>query len=190
MKHGRYSRLFPTALLARYEEALRDDDILNLNEEIALMTFRIGELVKGQMRGESAELWKTLHRACQSLRNAIDDGDLLEAEFKLTHLEQIIRDGVDMASTWTEVQMLTESKRRLVETQRKTLVDAEQMITIDRMMVLLSAVVHIIQTKVTDESTATAISAEIRQLVDVKASRPVEPLPESELMAIVAANEL
>src|SRR4051794_14907848 len=43
-KTGRYSKDLPTRLLARYEEAMNDPDLLNLSSEIALLGARLSEL--------------------------------------------------------------------------------------------------------------------------------------------------
>lgn len=44
-KGGRYSRLFPTQLRARYEAMLADPALLSLSKEVALVDARIGELL-------------------------------------------------------------------------------------------------------------------------------------------------
>lgn len=188
----RYSRQFPPQLLERYERARNDPNILSLSEEIALMTFRIGELVQGQKRGESNELWARLANnyaqlATAVLESGVDDPGIND---QMESLHLLIKEGVDDSNTWSEVQSLNESKRRLVETQRRTLIEAQQMITVDRMMVLLGAVARVIQEHVTDERIMAAISTDIRQLVDVQAGRPTVSTDGEEAVARLAARQL
>jgi hypothetical protein len=52
-----------------------------------------------------------------------------------------------------------------VESERKRLVDMEQMITVERTMVLLSAVISVIRDNVTDRKTLHKISTDIGQLI-------------------------
>lgn len=51
-KTGRYSGLLPAALATRYEEALRDDDLTAMRDEIALVDTRIASLLAAAAAGE------------------------------------------------------------------------------------------------------------------------------------------
>ena len=43
-RHGRYSRVLPSGLLALYEQARSDPDLLNLSDELALIDGRLSEI--------------------------------------------------------------------------------------------------------------------------------------------------
>lgn len=64
-KHGRYSKDMPTRLLARYEEAVTDPELLNLSAEIALtdaMTRDVMESLESVKASEKDEINKHFHR--------------------------------------------------------------------------------------------------------------------------------
>lgn len=186
MTHGRYARDFPEDILGRYREAYEDTDILNLNAEIAVVTTRIAELIKSQNFGDSTKLWGEVGSLAASIDQAVGDQDLSLIESLAERLLALSADGRNKHETWNEIQTLNETKRRLVETQRKTLIDAQQMISADRLMVLLAAVVDVIRRNVTDERVFFTISNELRQIVDHKASRPPESGGELTLLETLA----
>lgn len=57
-KHGRYSKFLPARFLARYEEALADDTLVELRDEIAILDLRLAQLVEKACRGGGREIWQ------------------------------------------------------------------------------------------------------------------------------------
>lgn len=133
-KTGRYSKHLPTRLGERYETALKDPDLLALRDEIALTDADISRI--------------------------------------LEHLEEEMPEDPDDRSIWLEqneanrdrMQSLIEQRRKLVETERKRLVDLQQMMTAEQAMVLLAAVEAIVR-KYVDRNTMASISADVARLV-------------------------
>ena len=70
------------------------------------------------------------------------------------------------ADHWKEILTLLEQRRKLVESERKRLVEMHQVITAERAMVLMSAILGIIRENVNDRETLTRISEGIRRIVD------------------------
>ena len=70
-KHGRYSRDLPTRMLATYQEALADDDLLSLREDIALYTAREGELLRRVKASESEAAWLAIRKAWSDYESAV-----------------------------------------------------------------------------------------------------------------------
>ena len=134
IRTGRYSKHLPARLAERYEAALTDPDLLALRDEIALTDADISRI--------------------------------------LEHLDTEMPDDPDDRLIWLEqneanrdrMQSLIEQRRRLVETERKRLVDLQQMMTAEQAMVLLATVESIVRKHV-DRNTMAAISADIARLV-------------------------
>ena len=94
-KHGRRSRYLkdiPPALKAGYKASLRDPELHNMDEENALLTARIGELIRALgTGGDPDEIWTDLkdtinHKArlaCQEHRRQVDLASLVPAESAL-----------------------------------------------------------------------------------------------------------
>ena len=164
-KHGRYSKSIPDRLSERYQESIKDPEILALREEVALTDARLTDLLSRVDTGESGALWKTAQSAFFDFRNANTSGDQDKMTVALTALNRILNLGVDDYKAWDEVGKTLEQRRKLVESERKRLVDMEQMITVERTMVLLSAVISVIRDNVTDRKTLHKISTDIGQLI-------------------------
>lgn len=169
-RDGRYSKYLPARLAARYQEARTDGELLALREEIALTDARLGDLLARVDTGESGALWQQLMAARMELiasKKASDQKGQIEA---LNLIMELISQGHADYRAWGEIAAVLDQRRRLVESERKRLTEMQQMITAERAMVLLNAVVGVIQTHVHDRTTLAAISTDIQRLVTVDAA--------------------
>jgi hypothetical protein len=121
LKTGRYSKHLPTRLLATYDEAKRDPNILVLQDEIALVDSRISELLA-------------------------------------------IQEYAELPLSWPEITTLIEQRRKLVESERKRLVELQQVVTADQAMLLIRAVVASVREHVRDPATLRAITDDLARL--------------------------
>lgn len=135
LKTGRYSKHLPTRLGERYEAALKDPDLLALRDEIALTDADIARIL-----------------------DALDEEQPDDPEERL-HWHRTQEANRD------RMQSLIEQRRRLVETERKRLVDLQQMMTAEQAMTLLAAVEAIVRKRVHDRDILAAIGADIAKLV-------------------------
>ena len=166
---GRYSKLLPARLAARYQEAQSDVNLLALRDEIALLDARLGDVLGTVDTGESSKIWKELQAVNGELQVAIrakDNGKATQAASELSRL--VSAGGADLEA-WNDVMNLLDQRRRLVESERKRLVELQQVITTERAMTLLSVVLDTIRTHVTDRSILAAISADFRKLTTIDA---------------------
>lgn len=167
-RHGRYTSFLPDRLKGRYQEAAADADLLALHEEVALTDARLADVLKRVDRGDSADLWKQLKRAMDDLENMRSLG--LPDSGPLSELKRLIARGIADWAAWDEVAKLLEQRRRLVESERKRLVEMQQTITAERAMALLGVVYDVVTRHVEDKPTLAAIGADIGRLV---AAQPV-----------------
>jgi hypothetical protein len=167
--HGRYSSRLPERLAGRYGEALRDAKLFELRDEVALIGTRTGELVERIDTGESAQRWKALQMAYTNLKAATRSSDKGAFVAAMAALEVAIEAGGQDYQTWREIVELTEQRRKLSESERKYQIAAQQMITAERAMVLLAAVVDVIRRHVDDREVLSLISSELRALTMVDA---------------------
>lgn len=169
-KTGRYSKHLPTRLMARYQEAQSDPTLLALRDEVALIDTRLAELLGRVDTGESAKRWQEAQTAFDALRKARTLADAKAFAAAMDELEQTLVIGNDY-DLWSEIANVVDLRKRLVESERKRLVEMQQMITSERAMVLLTTVAGIIKEHVTDTNVLAAISAEFRRLVAIEPSR-------------------
>lgn len=168
--HGRYSKYLPTRLAGKYLEAQADTELLNLRSEIALIDTRTIELIKQIDTGESGRIWQAVRDVYRDFNTAYHGKDGAGMALCLTELDHLIKAGVRQYAVWGEITGNIEKRRKLVESEHKWMVQNQQMITSERAMLLMAAVVSIIKEQVDDRDTLAAISAGIGKLITIDAS--------------------
>ena len=163
--HGRYSKDLPTRLAARYEEARSDPDLLNLNAEIHLTYAMLTEALRGMDQGEAGRLWRDLKTTWDALQEANRQRDGDAAKQALSEIGRLIARGVADAAARSEVLDIVERRRKLVESEAKRRTAMQQMITAERLMVLVSAVTDVVMRHVDDPRQRAAIAADIGAII-------------------------
>lgn len=170
LKTGKHSRYLPARLQERYQEALADDALLELNAEIALLDTRLTDLLTRVDSGESGALWQAVIKAFGEFRKAYHSGDGIEIAKAMTELDLLFVDAQQDSAAWGEIQNVVQQRRALVETERKRRVDMQQMIDSKQAMLLFGAVAGIIKARVSDRDTLAAISADLNGLLAARVS--------------------
>jgi len=164
-KTGRYSKHLPTRLAATYQEVQRDPDLLALTEEVHLIDARLIDVLGRVETGESGQLWREVRATYQKLSDANNAKDMDAARQALGTLGDLITHGHADWAAWVDVRTLIEQRRKLVESERRRRIDMQQMITAERAMVLLAAVVDTVRRHVHDDAALAGISADLEKLV-------------------------
>lgn len=173
-KTGRYSKYLPDRVIARYEEAQNDTELLALKDEIALVDARVSDLLSRADRGEAASAWKALRKSYRELQISIRQQDGDRTASALVNLEEAVSQGYSDYMVWSEVMELIEARRRLVESERKRLVEMNQMITAEQLILLSGALLEAIRTRVDDPVTRTAIANDLRQLLSASTASRID----------------
>lgn len=164
-KTGRYSKYLPARMAERYQESLKDPEILALNDEIALADSRLEDLLKRVDTGESGAIWELARSAYKNLLVAQSKKDYVKMAEALQSLGEIIQRGQADYAAWQDVSIVMEQRRRLVESERKRRVDMQQMITVDRAMLLIGAISDILKRNIEDRNLLNKISRELQSLL-------------------------
>lgn len=159
---GRYSRYLPERLLERYHEAAEDPRLLELQHDIALIDSRLAELLGRIDTGESGRRWRVVQELAHAYRQALRDGS--GDEEALNELLGAIMAGVRDEAAWADIHGAVEQRRKLVESERKRLVETQQTITVEKAMLIIGGLTDIIRRHVTDPAQRAAIAAELSQL--------------------------
>lgn len=162
---GRYSRYLPERLAERYEEAASDPELLSLREDVALLDTRLSQLIARADTGESAEAWKRVQKTLKDLQKAEAGGKPERKKEARWALEDAIEQGGTDIEVWTEIGFHLERRRKLTESERKRLIDAEQMVRADQAMSFVAALVASVRKHVEDPRVLAAISADISAIV-------------------------
>lgn len=160
-KTGKYSRYLPARLLERYAESERDADLLALRGDIALVDARLADLLTRVDTGESGAVWRALSDAWAALRLARAAKDAAALNAALAEVGALIeRAGADSAA-WREIHAAVDQRRKLVESERKRLVEMQQMVTAEQAMTFVAALAESVRRNVSDPRAVAAISADL-----------------------------
>lgn len=177
-KHGRYSAYLPAGLMEKYSEAQRDPDLLNLRDEISLMDVRLKQLIEKLPAGgashswlELSDEWRKFIEAQREANAARTDEQRASAQNKVANslraLNEIINDGAQEAGVWNDIIISVDNRRKLTASEAKRLTDMQQMITSERAIALVYAILDVIRRNVTDKDQLSAISTDVRRLVTI-----------------------
>jgi hypothetical protein len=149
-------------LAGRFEDAINDEELGTLKSEIALLDTRIGEMLSNVDTEQYGDIWKQTNDSVHKLKAAINskDGSLMASA--LNDLDACVRRGYSDMSTWDNILKLVEQRRKLTDSERKRMVDLQQMITAEQSMLLVTTLMRAVKTHVTDRHTLSAIANEIR----------------------------
>jgi len=163
--HGRYSKALPARLAARYDEATTDPALLELRADVALLDARLADILTRVDTGESGALWGQLKKAHGELIIARGAGDTKAMATSLQLIGDLITQGHADYRAWQEIGALLEQRRKLVESERKRLIEAQQTLTVEKAMLLIGAISGIIKAHVHDRAILAAIGRDIEGLV-------------------------
>lgn len=163
--HGRYSKALPARLAARYDEATTDPALLELRADVALLDARLADVLGRVDTGESGALWTTLQNHRRDVLAAKRAGDSVAQAVALNALLETVGQGHADYRAWQEIGALLEQRRKLVESERKRLIEAQQTLTVEKAMLLIGAISGIIKAHVHDRAILAAIGRDIEGLV-------------------------
>ena len=164
-RDGRYSRFMPKRLLEQYERAANDGDLLVMRDDIAIIDARLAELLSRLDSGETGAAWAKAMENYAALQDAIAAGDAAGLKSSLDAMGGALKRGQAGYHAWREVGEMLDLRRKLVESERKRLVQLSQMVTAEQAMVLVMAVTKLVKEHVDDQKALIAISDGIRRII-------------------------
>lgn len=172
-KTGRYSKYLPARLNERYHQAESDPELLSLASEAALVDTRIAELLGRLDTQETSATWVALGVAFDRFKDAQAAADPLESAIQLARIGEFISKGSTDTLAWAELQGLLETRRKLVESERKRYVEMGQVATLDQVYTLIGAIAGLVREHVHDRDALRAISAGLARLTGPTPGRSV-----------------
>lgn len=143
-RDGRYSRVLPTRLIPRYQQARDDRELGSLTHEVHLLDVRIGELV-------------------EQLEPPAPPPLELGPDLAPVPLDPVVVEN-NLRARWAEIRELIDERRKLVESERKRLVELQQIITLEQANSLIVAIAESVKRHVSDRAALQAISADIGRI--------------------------
>lgn len=165
-KDGSRSKYVPKKLISTYEDALADEDLMNLRMDVGLLETRLRNLMGRLDEFDGVGVFPKL-RACLDRMHASPNPDVRVAAFE--EMERLINMGMAEEVAWAEIRDILEQRRRAIESERKRMVEMHQMITVEQMFIMISAISASVKKHVQDNSALIAISADIKKLMAARA---------------------
>lgn len=166
---GRHSKYLPERLASRAEAAAKDAQLLELAQEVGLVDTLISDALSQIDTEESGELFRQIRKGWQSYLEAASTQRREQAQ---SSLDALIDRGAQSTDARDDAVKLIEQRRKLVDSERKRLVDAQQMVTAQQATTLIAAVVASVR-RHADRETCAAISADISGLMVADGGRTV-----------------
>jgi len=169
-KTGRYSKYMPERLVARYFESVDDPELLAMRDDISLVDARMSDLLKRVDTGEAGKTWAELKGAYKALVNFMKASDGVGVKASLDEMNKLINKGYGDYVAWNEVMGSMEQRRKLVESERKRLMDMQQVITVEDTLGLTMRIIDVIKRNVQDKATLYRISGELTKILTIGSS--------------------
>lgn len=165
---GRYSKYLPTRLLDRYHEAESDPALLSLRAEIALLDGRLADLLKKVDEGEARKTWEQARNINKDIQADMLNEDYGRLMMSCKALDELIGEGLTDHEAWYEIHSILDQRRKLVESERKRLVEADQSIRADKALTLAMALLQSVKENVTDRQTLNNIQTAFNRLISAE----------------------
>jgi hypothetical protein len=118
--------------------------------------------------GESGHLWRELKATYKALQDANRRKEPALIQELMTDLGALITRGHSDYAAWSEIGRIVEARRKLVESERKRLVDMQQMMSAEQGMMLVAQIYEQVKLHVSDRATLNAIGMGLARLYGPK----------------------
>lgn len=142
---GTYSKDMPSRMAERYNQAMKDEKLLELKGDIALVEARIADLLTRVDTGESGETWRRLDKTYNDMRKASTDHNQAKFVMYLNDVGNLIKKGLHDYAAWDEVFRGVKTKQRLAESEHKRMVALKQTMTAEQAAGMLGFVINTIR---------------------------------------------
>lgn len=163
-KHGRHSKYLPSQLDTLYREALANPDLLELADHIALLEARIQSILAENAAGDPVPRWSDFRTQFDRLATAVLTGDPEAINAELASIFATLDAGAKWDSTWEQVTGTLEQLRKLTDTEVKRKKELNQMVPIERVVILMAAVANAVKRHVSNPSEIQAVYRELAML--------------------------
>lgn len=181
----RMKRYMPTSLIEMYETARLDENLLELEDDIALLDTRTSFLLMQIRENESIGAWERIREIAGTLVDANRRIEASRVDEAIGQLEEVIcLDTSGHKEQWAEIQEIAMKRKLLVESQRKRQIELERMIPVEAMEEYTRTLLDSVRRNLPDDSdvltkiqadfqaaisglnSARIISGSVRQLYD------------------------
>jgi hypothetical protein len=164
-KHGRRSRYLPAELDRLYREALSTPDLVEMTDHIALLDARVNAILGAGKDGDPVPKWSEVREAFDVFATGIlSNGKEDEVIAALESIYRLLDAGAKWDRMWDEVMRTQEQLRRMADTEIKRKKELNQMVPVERVVILMAAVGQAVKRNVKDPDQVAAVYRDLAQL--------------------------
>lgn len=163
-KSGRYSKYLPSELDTIYREALANPELIEMGDHIALLESRMQQLLAGTAEGNPQPKWSQIRDLFAELSTALLSGDAEKVNPALEQMQGLVDAGMKWDTTWNQIGDLMEQLRKLTDTEVKRKKELNQMIPVERVVIMMAAVATAVKRNVKDPDQVAAVYRELDML--------------------------
>ena len=162
-KHGRDSRYTLVRLQDSYERNLKDQEIIELQDDIAMLRALTQESFEHHM---DVTPWEEVDKAFKELRRSMyrSNSDPQQVNLRLREMGEVIGKGVDERRNREHQMNNLERVSRVVSREHKHRIDEKMAITQEEMANYIAAIVGVITSRVKDRTVLNAITNDLLAL--------------------------
>lgn len=160
---GRFSKYLPSQLDRLYREALSNPDLLELSDNIALLEARIQSIL-ADSADDPVPRWGDVKSLFDGLATAILGGDQSEINKRMATMFETLEAGEKWDTTWDQVTSTMEQLRKLADTEIKRKKELNQMVPVERVVILMAAVGEAVKRNVSNPEEIRAVYRELALL--------------------------
>ena len=170
IKHGRYSKALTPAVLSDMASALRDPEPLDLQQDIAVLTMRIADLMSRLQASAGPTAWRQMESiisaAQEAMAKAAEDGEgytpaemLLERAAEMSDAANIEED------IWPTLINVIKERAKLVETEHKRQTTGSQVMTKKQVLDLIEFFVKSVERHCSDRTVVQAVCSDLARVL-------------------------
>lgn len=166
LKSGKYSKVLPDRLLARYAEAGNDPELLSCREELKVLDARLSDVLRRVDTGEAGELWSKAKVSFNNFKEALAQKDSDQMAIAMREFNDILNKGHTDWLAWREVTNLIAQREKIAASEQKRIINAKQFVTMEQHALLMGAVYQSVKEVVSDQEQLRAIGYKLSQLLN------------------------
>jgi len=165
---GRYSGRLPSRLLARYEGAARDPELLSPRDDVALLDAEIRARLAELRDGEVPIAWAEVRKVVDELVGKQRTWDWTTMEKRLEELSGLVDRGLGHDRAFERVCGLIDRKARLAQQEHRRMVHLRQFLTIEEALLVAGALTEAFRRVVGEPETLAVIERQFREILSIE----------------------
>lgn len=165
--HGKYSRYLRRDILDAYLRFREQEDMYTQVEEIALLDARISLLVEGLDNKDGLRLFDNLADIMLDMQEMVKTEEEIkhkDMQMVADRLSSVVSEAKSERRRWQEVYDVMDIRRKLIESDRKRMLEQQEYLTKQQALMMITSVMSIIHNNIEDAAALRTIRAQLDEL--------------------------